>query len=250
MTPPTLESKTIRPGSLGTYSYYHSNRHPAAVPPRPTTSFIKRLKLVSPPKSLLIVLAVASLIGLPMFFSYNHSAHDQSTVSQSSNTAPTQPASSSALAATAAQPAKSSGRCASNASGKLIAVSISQRRLWACEGTKTIRQSAIITGMLSQESTKTPVGTYQIYGKTTNTTLSGTDATGSWSDPVYYWMPFLDNQHGTYGFHDATWRPDSSFGKVDPNSSDASHGCIELPLGASKWLYNWAPIGTTVTVEH
>jgi lipoprotein-anchoring transpeptidase ErfK/SrfK len=62
-------------------------------------------------------------------------------------------------------------------------------------------------------------------------------------------MPFLDNQYGTYGFHDATWRKASEFGNISPTSQEASHGCIELPLASQKWLYNWAPVGTTVTVE-
>jgi lipoprotein-anchoring transpeptidase ErfK/SrfK len=96
----------------------------------------------------------------------------------------------------------------------------------------------------------TPRGTYHIYAKQTDTTLTGSDSTGSWNDPVKYWMPFLDNEHGTYGFHDATWRDNNEFGNVDPNSKDASHGCIELPLGASQWLYEWSPVGTTVTVKN
>jgi lipoprotein-anchoring transpeptidase ErfK/SrfK len=62
-------------------------------------------------------------------------------------------------------------------------------------------------------------------------------------------MPFLNNQHGTYGFHDATWRPDNEFGTVSPDSSEASHGCVELPLATSAWLYAWAPVGTTVTIQ-
>jgi lipoprotein-anchoring transpeptidase ErfK/SrfK len=140
-------------------------------------------------------------------------------------------------------------RCAGNNDGKLIKISIDQRRLWACDGTKVELSSAVITGLRGHAETETPIGTYHIYAKQTNTTLKGSDSRGAWSDPVYYWMPFLDNQYGTYGFHDATWRKDSAFGNVSPDSQDASHGCIELPLATSKWLYNWAPVGTTVTVE-
>jgi lipoprotein-anchoring transpeptidase ErfK/SrfK len=79
--------------------------------------------------------------------------------------------------------------------------------------------------------------------------LTGCDTTGCWKDPVYYWMPFLDNQYGSYGFHDATWRADSAFGNINPDSADASHGCVETPLATAKWLYNWDQVGTTVTIE-
>jgi lipoprotein-anchoring transpeptidase ErfK/SrfK len=62
-------------------------------------------------------------------------------------------------------------------------------------------------------------------------------------------MPFLDNQYGIYGFHDATWRPSSAFGNINPYSTNASHGCVECPLATAAWLYHWAQIGTAVTVE-
>lgn len=139
--------------------------------------------------------------------------------------------------------------CAGNSLDKLAVVSISQRHLWACHNQQAVYNTPVITGMENFEADKTPVGTFHIYAKLTNTTLRGSDSTGSWNDPVYYWMPYFDNQYGTYGFHDATWRKDSEFGHVDPHSSNASHGCVELPLGASKWLYNWAEVGTTVTVK-
>lgn len=240
----TLESKTIRPGSLGTYSYYHSNRRPAA-PPRPAYISASRLKLIPKSRGLLIAAAVIALIAVPMFMSIKQSTGKQPVSAQSAGPGPQKVV----PAAVGGQSSQTAGRCAGNTLDKLILVSVTQRHLWACEGAKTVRESAVITGLLAHDATMTPTGTYKIYGKTTDTTLTGADATGTWNDPVYYWMPFFDNQHGTYGFHDATWRPDSAFGKVDPNSSGASHGCIELPLGASKWLYNWAPIGTTVTVE-
>jgi lipoprotein-anchoring transpeptidase ErfK/SrfK len=28
-----------------------------------------------------------------------------------------------------------------------------------------------------------------------------------------------------------------------------SHGCVNLPTDAAKWVYNWAPMGTTVVTH-
>jgi lipoprotein-anchoring transpeptidase ErfK/SrfK len=109
--------------------------------------------------------------------------------------------------------------------------------------------SAVITGMENLPADLTPVGIYHIYAKYTDRHLIGSDSTGSWDDFVYYWMPWLHNQYGNYGFHDATWRAPGDFGTIDPYSSQASHGCVELPLATAKWVYDWAVIGTTVTIE-
>ena len=132
---------------------------------------------------------------------------------------------------------------------KTIIVSITQRHLWACAEGKRAYDSPVVTGYMGDPSNLTPVGTYKIYAKQTDQYLTGTDDLGSWNDYVHYWMPFLDNQYGAYGFHDATWRSDSAFGNIDPNSKDASHGCVELPLATAKWLYDWSSVGTTVIVR-
>ncbi|HEX3568197.1 MAG TPA: L,D-transpeptidase [Candidatus Saccharimonadales bacterium] len=147
------------------------------------------------------------------------------------------------------KPAAPTGPCASNTLNKLALVSISQRHMWACEGTSQVYDSPVVTGMESLAADLTPPGTYHISSKQTNLDLKGSDSTGSWNDHVSYWMQFLYDQYGAYGFHDATWRSDSDFGNIDPNSSQASHGCVELPLATAAWLYNWAPVGTTVTIE-
>lgn len=140
--------------------------------------------------------------------------------------------------------------CAANTLAQEVLVSIGQRHLWACSNTNLRYDSAVVTGMENLPADLTPTGTYHIYAKTTNLYLNGADSTGSWHDWVNYWMPFLSNQYGIYGFHDATWRPDNAFGNISPYSSDASHGCVELPLATAKWLYGWASVGTTVVIAN
>lgn len=144
---------------------------------------------------------------------------------------------------------KTPNPCQGNNLSQLVIVSISLRHMWACDLSSDEYNSPVITGMDFLAADLTPTGTYHIYAKETDVYLKGSDSTGSWDDYVYYWMPFLDNQYGAYGFHDATWRAANAFGNISPNSNQASHGCVEMPLAAAKWLYNWSVIGTTVTIE-
>jgi lipoprotein-anchoring transpeptidase ErfK/SrfK len=171
------------------------------------------------------------------------------------------PGASSSTASSSTQAAAEPNACAGNTLSQLILVSIGQQHMWACAGSAQVYDNAVITGMELYPADLTPTGTYHIYAKATDQTLAGHDSTGSWSDFVNYWMPFLDNQYGTYGFHDLTQaangssgRTDSDFGNININApytaaKHGSHGCVEMPLAAAKWLYGWAPVGTTVTVE-
>jgi lipoprotein-anchoring transpeptidase ErfK/SrfK len=138
--------------------------------------------------------------------------------------------------------------CASNTLSQNLIVSINAQHLWACDNTTLEYDTAVITGA-EPVNDGTPIGTYQIYAKYTNQVLKGCDTTGCWSDPVSYWMPFLEGSDGPYGLHDATWRTASQFGNISPESDNGSHGCVELPLAAATWIYNWASVGTTVTIE-
>lgn len=223
----SLQGKTVRPGLMA-YSFYRSDRHPVS---RHTT--VSRPRTKRHGKSIfmavLVVIAAAFVcaVAARAFQSYQQN---------SSNPA--------ALAA-----ADGPKQCASNSLDKLVIVSVGERHMWACQHHKVVYDSSAVTGIETYPATITPRGTYHINTKQTDTTLTGSDAAGSWNVNVHYWMPFLENEHGTYGFHDATWRPDSDFGNIDPNSKNASHGCVELPLNTSHWLYEWAPVGTTVIIK-
>lgn len=149
----------------------------------------------------------------------------------------------------AAQLPASSNVCQGNTLPQVVIVSISSRTLWACEASRMVYSSPVVTGMETLPADLTPVGTYQVQSKQANLFLDGSDTTGSWHDYVHYWMPFLVNQYGTYGFHDAMWRNESDFGNIDPYTSKASHGCVELPLKTAAWLYGWASVGMTVTIK-
>jgi L,D-transpeptidase catalytic domain len=243
MSVTSLQNKTVRPGSLTGYSYYYSSRRPlsAGKAPRPKMHAVQVRPFLR--WALLAILLLGLLIFGPILL---RRAND--TVSSSSGSL-TPSANSSNRGGSAAPAVTTAGPCAGNQLNQFILVSISQRHLWACQGSRAAYDTPVVTGIDYLAADKTPAGTYHIYGKVTNTTLTGSDSTGAWSDSVKYWMPFLRNQYGTYGLHDATWRAGSAFGNISPNSADASHGCVELPLSAASWLYNWASVGTTVTVK-
>jgi lipoprotein-anchoring transpeptidase ErfK/SrfK len=199
------------------------------------------------------VLVVGVAVGYMVYHANNRS--DKSTVSTKILT-PAEIAQDKTLSAAGSPVGKATpvNQCAANSLSQLVVVSISQQHLWACDGSSKAYDSAVVTGMELYPADLTPTGTYHIYGKQTDQTLAGHDSTGSWSDPVSYWMPFLNNQYGTYGFHDATWRSPSDFGNININApytatEHGSHGCVELPLATAKWLYGWASVGTTVTIE-
>jgi len=129
--------------------------------------------------------------------------------------------------------------------GKLLLISISLQHLWACRGTKIVNQGSVTTGttvITNGVDDNTPVGTWRIHAKETDITLTGCDANGCWNDPVHYWMPF----DGEVGLHDASWQT-FPFGASNYHT-DGSHGCIQLPTALAAWIYNWAPVGTTVTI--
>ena len=240
MSSNSLNNKTVRPGSFKGYSYYHSDRHNLKkVTKKPAKHRFRKL-------SYLIILV--TLTGIAVYYS----SHLQTTSAKTASIASTTPtllptkAAAKKSVAIAAIPVN---QCAGNILDKIVVVSISKRQLWACQLSTPVFNSEVITGMSMYPDTITPTGTYHVYEKETDVTLTGTSSAGSWSDPVSYWMPFLDNQYGQYGFHDATWRSNSDFGNIDPSSSQASHGCVELPLATAKWLYDWVQVGTTVKIN-
>lgn len=206
---------------------------------------MSRTRLVA----LLVLLALAMVFLVPSLSSKAHSRATSATATNATKIGVKPPAASSPGTTPSAATPKTVATCQQPTTAKYLVVSISLRHLWACSGTNISYNSPVITGIASLAADLTPTGTYTIYGKQTNLYLTGSDSTGSWNDYVHFWMPFLDNRYGVYGLHDATWRPSTAFGTISPDSPNASHGCVELPLTTASWIYGWAAVGTTITIE-
>jgi hypothetical protein len=121
---------------------------------------------------------------------------------------------------------------------KEIVVSISAQAMWAYENGELVNSSYVSTGTAEVPQTVTPIGHWSILTK-----YEVQDMEGTISDEYYFVadvpdVMYFDNLgnalHGTY------WH--SNFG------APMSHGCVNLPLDVADWMYNWAPIGTAVSV--
>lgn len=118
---------------------------------------------------------------------------------------------------------------------KMITVDLSKQTLYAWEGGKIVYQTPISSG-LPQSPTVT--GTFHIYAKLLSQEMRGTS-------PVHgnYDLPNVPNvMYFTEGYsiHGAYWH--NNFGHP------MSNGCVNTPLAAAAWLYDFAPVGTKVVV--
>lgn len=121
---------------------------------------------------------------------------------------------------------------------KEIVVSISQQAMWAYENGELMRSSYVSTGTGEVVETVTPLGYWSILTK-----YDIQDMEGTISDEYYFVeavpdVMYFDNLGNA--LHGAYWH--NNFG------SRMSHGCVNLPLEVAAWLYDWAPIGTAVSV--
>ncbi len=123
---------------------------------------------------------------------------------------------------------------------KLVLVSIREQHAWMCErNEQAYSTTAATTGAVSRNN-GTPSGSWPAQAKQTNHYLTGP----GYREFVHYWLPL----NGDFGLHDAPWQT-MPFGSPHYETL-GSHGCIHLPAWAMAWLYYWAQVGTTVTVQH
>jgi hypothetical protein len=121
-----------------------------------------------------------------------------------------------------------------------IEIDLKEQHFWYYENGELEYECDIVSGKPTT-ARNTPAGVYKLWYKELDKVLSGTNSDGeSWSTPVTYW-----NNISTIGvgLHDATWQ--TSFGGTR-YVNYGSHGCINMPLEAAKYVYENVELNTPV----
>lgn len=134
---------------------------------------------------------------------------------------------------------------------KYIEVSISQQTMSVYQGDTLVLQSLVSTGLPPNE---TEIGNFHVRIKYEMQTMAGfNDSTGEvvglagddsaqggipWEVPDVPHVMYINYQ--AEALHGAYWH--NNFGH------EMSHGCINQPLDIAAWMYDFAPLGTAVTV--
>lgn len=124
-------------------------------------------------------------------------------------------------------------------SDKRIVVDRSEQKLYAYEGDRLFMEESVSTGL---DLTPTPRGQFTIFRKTPSRYMQGPipDISDDLYDlPGVPWNLYFTHQGGA--IHGAYWH--DSFGE------QWSHGCVNMPLDKARQLYEWAELGTPVTVR-
>lgn len=116
--------------------------------------------------------------------------------------------------------------------GRWIEVNLSQQQIYAYEGDSVVNTFIVSTGL---PDTPTVTGEYRIYAKVPLQDMSG---------PGYHlknvpWVMFF---YEDYGFHGTYWH--NNFG------TPMSRGCVNLSVDDAAWLYQWASVGTRVSIHY
>jgi hypothetical protein len=126
------------------------------------------------------------------------------------------------------------------AAGRWIDVNLTQQLMVAYDGRDVQRVIVTTTGMAGWE---TPPGFYQILWRVPNETMDS-DAIGA--EHFYKLEHVLFTQYFTekgHALHYAWWRTPQTIGRP------GSHGCLNMLLDDSQYLWDWANIGTPVYVH-
>lgn len=118
-----------------------------------------------------------------------------------------------------------------------VEINLTAQHMFLYVNGQVLMECDFVSGEVDVPENRTPTGAYRLSYKTKDVTLRGAD----YETPVSYWMPF----YGNFGMHDAIWR--SEYGGTI-YKYDGSHGCINMPKGSARILYQHIYAGFPVFV--
>ena len=121
--------------------------------------------------------------------------------------------------------------------GRWIEINLYEQTLSVYENNQLQFATLVSTGY---EPYYTQPGLFQIQQKIDYETMTGAFATGKTDYYLLEDVPWTMYYDGPRAMHGAYWR--TLFGY------EASHGCVNLSIGDSRWLYDWAVVGDWVYV--
>lgn len=119
---------------------------------------------------------------------------------------------------------------------KWIEVGLASQTLTAWQGDFRVAEKTVSTG---KPGFVTPPGTFFVNLKFETEDMNTCLNDECWNIPDVPWVMYFT--HDGVAFHGAYWH--NNFGQP------RTHGCVNLPVSAAKWLYEWAPMGTRVWIH-
>lgn len=115
---------------------------------------------------------------------------------------------------------------------KLIDVDLTAQKVLLYDNDQLVKTLICSSG---SKATPSLTGRYAIYAKAEKVDMRGE---GYFAPDVPWVLMF----NGDYTIHGNYWS--TNFG------TPTSHGCVGLPINDAEWLYDWAPIGTIVSIHY
>lgn len=119
-----------------------------------------------------------------------------------------------------------------------IDVDLTTQQMVAYEGDLAVWHAPVATG---RDGFNTPTGDFAIYYRVPMQDMTGSMGGETWYVPHIPWVQYIV---GGVAFHGTYWH------NAHGTGVRMSHGCVNLRIDDAQWLYEWADIGTTVTIHY
>ncbi len=120
---------------------------------------------------------------------------------------------------------------------KRIEINLKKQRLSYFLGDVSLGTMIISSG---KRNFPTPTGEFKVLNKHPR----------AWSKMAQLWMPYWMGFHnGKFGIHELPEWPGGRKEGKDHLGKPVSHGCIRVGEKDAKFLYDWAPVGTRLTIK-